>query len=85
MDIQTLAASLRRMSDTDDVKLARGHAHIAFDKLWKSGHMSRSQAYAWLAHELGMSRKRAHIENFDVAQCKYVIARVKHFMPNLYV
>jgi hypothetical protein len=84
MNLQHLAASLRQLQPEDDVKLARGMAHIAFDRLWKSGHMTRSQAYAWLAYRMGMSKEQAHIANFSVEQCRYVEKITKHFLPHLY-
>ena len=49
-------------------------AHDIFDELWKSGLMSRSQAYHWLANRMSMIKDKAHIKNFDTNQCKQVIS-----------
>lgn len=84
MNIQALAAGLRQLSKTTDIKILRGQTHDVFDRLWKSGHMSRSQAYAWLAYQMHMSNEAAHIANFDEQQCRYVIQAAKTFLPNLY-
>lgn len=40
---------------------ARRCAHTAFDRIWKAGYMSRSNAYAWLARTLGMKKSRCHM------------------------
>lgn len=48
-------------------------AHNCFDKLWKSGSMSRSSAYKMLANKLGIEAKDCHIGMFDVHMCKRVM------------
>lgn len=58
-----------------DAKMA---AHAAFDPLWKSNGATnrakgRKDAYAWLAAQMGIGRKRCHIGEFDVEQCRRVV------------
>jgi ssDNA-binding Zn-finger/Zn-ribbon topoisomerase 1 len=48
-------------------------AHAAFDPLWQAGEMKRSEAYAWLAKQLGIPAKRCHIGEFDVDTCNLVV------------
>lgn len=48
--------------------------HGAFDKLWKSGTMSRSEAYKMLAKKMGIDAKDCHIGMFTVEQCKQALA-----------
>ena len=61
----TLAdASLRRW---------RNSAHALFDPIWRSGSMSRGQAYTWLAEEMGLPRVQCFIGGFSEAQCKAVV------------
>jgi hypothetical protein len=84
MNLQNLAANLRQMQQPTDIKLARGMAHLTFDRLWKSGCMSRSKAYAWLANEMGLSRNDAHIAKFNYEQCQQVEKAARDFMPHLY-
>lgn len=48
-------------------------AHAAFDPAWKSGLLSRKEAYARLQTMLGMTASEAHIGKFDVADCKRVV------------
>jgi hypothetical protein len=52
-------------------------AHSAFDALWRSGLMTRSRAYEWLAWEMGVSMGNAHIAKFSISQCKELIQRAK--------
>lgn len=85
MDIKNLAACLNRLSETDDVKMARVMAHSTFDQLWKSGHMTRSQAYAWLAHNMCMTKENAHIANFNLEQCNQVKKLVAEYTFHNYV
>jgi hypothetical protein len=51
-------------------------AHAAFDPLWKSGDMTRTEAYAWLADALGVSVANMHIGMLDVDGCHAVIAAI---------
>jgi hypothetical protein len=52
---------------------ARCEAHSAFDPLWQSGDMSRSEAYKWLSQQLKLSRDECHIAMFDDATCRRVV------------
>lgn len=51
----------------------RVQAHRAFDGLWKRRGMTRPDAYRWLAKEMNLPMKTAHIGGFDMAQCKKVL------------
>ena len=51
-------------------------AHDEFDKLWKEGDMSRSEAYHWLTKKMKLGRQ-AHIAEMDVGQCRRVIGLCK--------
>lgn len=57
------------------LRMLRGKAHKAFDRLWRGGLrvMTRTEAYAWLTKELGIERKACHIGMFDSGQCKRVV------------
>lgn len=55
-----------------ELRMAKSEAHAAFDPLWRDGGMTRSAAYKWLAHKMGLPAGECHIGEFDVAQCKEV-------------
>lgn len=57
-----------------ELRKAKMAAHSAFDPLWKSGRMSRKDAYAMLSEKMGLKPKDTHIGMFDVDQCKQVVA-----------
>lgn len=52
----------------------RIQAHQAFDQLWKSGPLTKKQAYRWLQGALGLPETQAHIGCFSHYQCDRVIA-----------
>lgn len=56
----------------------RMNAHNAFDRLWKSGEMSRGSAYRWLQKVLDLPPAAAHIGEFDESECKRLIAAVRN-------
>lgn len=57
------------------LRQAKTAAHRAFDPIWKKGEMTRSEAYEWLAAEMGIVKvKNCHIGMFDDEQCAQVIA-----------
>jgi len=49
---------------------ARIQAHNKFDQLWKSGMLTRRNAYKKLARFLEIPREKTHIANFDLDQCQ---------------
>jgi len=51
----------------------RAKAHLFFDPVWKNSRWSRGRAYTWLAKELGITKHRCHIANFDAARCEKVV------------
>lgn len=59
-----------------ELRLEKQKAHAAFDPLWKSGQMTRRDAYAWLSKATGIDVDRCHIGMMDVADCKAVINAV---------
>jgi len=65
-----------RLSD-DPEKRARQLAHRDFDLLWKFGHMTRSEAYAWLAAAMEVRQCEAHMLHFNQEQCETVQRKVK--------
>lgn len=56
-----------------ELRIAKKTAHGVFDQIWKSGRMTRSAAYKWLAGELGIPCNEAHIGEFDVPMCNRVM------------
>ncbi len=67
------------------VKKARMRAHAYFDLLWKSGLMTRSQAYGRLKQLLNITNPNgAHIKQFNQSQCEKLINLLKQNYPDLY-
>ena len=56
-----------------EVKRLRIQTHALFDELWKSGEMTRNQAYSWLKDALNLTEDEAHIGKFDKDQCERLI------------
>lgn len=57
-----------------DLRRHRRNAHAAFDRIWRDGHMTRPEAYAWLAQRLGIERADCHIALFGEPTCRAVMA-----------
>ena len=62
---------------------ARGRAHAALDALWRSGFISRQQAYKWMQKRMNLSEDDAHIGLFNVEQCNRVVELVRMSLGNL--
>jgi hypothetical protein len=60
-----------------ELRFWKKQAHEKFDKLWKHGDMSRSDAYVWLSRALSIPSDKCHIGMFDVEQCKAVCDAIK--------
>jgi hypothetical protein len=48
-------------------------AHVAFDRLWKSGQMSRSKAYKELAKAMGLHKRDCHMKLMELPMLQKVI------------
>lgn len=51
------------------LRKARRKCHKIFDEKWKSGKMSRSDAYVWMQKVMGLPPKKAHIGAFTMTEC----------------
>lgn len=56
-----------------ELRQAKQAAHREFDPMWIGGNLKRSQAYGWLAEQLGIKKTSCHIGEFDVAMCARVV------------
>lgn len=59
----------------------RKRVHGRFDFLWKSGRMSRDEAYSWLSEQMGLPE--AHIGFFTLEQCQQAIQLVEQYQRSL--
>ena len=57
-----------------ELRREKQKVHALFDPLWKSRHMKRSDAYAYLAKKLGMAQQNCHVGMFDVETCRTAVA-----------
>lgn len=64
------------------LRRAKQQAHTAFDPIWRSGGMSRSQAYEWLAVELRITNEACHIGMFTVPRCERTIALCRKYLAS---
>jgi hypothetical protein len=56
-----------------ELRRMRMKAHAAFDVIWKTKRMKRKDAYAMLAHDLGIPFHSCHIAYFDEEQCRKTV------------
>jgi hypothetical protein len=73
--------ALGRLANAE-LRKAKSAAHRAFDDIWRNKHMSRSQAYSWLAASLGIEKKDCHIGMFDVDMCMHVVAVSESYLAD---
>ena len=66
---------------TKELQGWRNRAHETFDPIWKNGHMSRGQAYAWLKQKLAWDHA-PHMGSMTIEQCQRVIEIVKANYPD---
>lgn len=57
----------------ESLRRSRRSAHAAFDPLWRSGVMTRKQAYTWLAGALNVAIEDCHIGMFGASKCRRVV------------
>ena len=64
--------SLGRLANAR-LRHAKKIAHSYFDRIWKDGYMSRTNAYTWLSNQLGIPKEYTHIGMFKIETCNRVI------------
>ena len=62
-----------------DLRHKRIQAHRAFDRLWRSGLMSKREAYQWMQTEVGLHKDQAHIAQFGAYMCDRLIRACEQF------
>lgn len=60
-----------------ELRALRNEAHHYFDQLYKKGHMSKKDAYQWLASILAAPMGQAHIGLLGEYYCRLVIEESK--------
>lgn len=65
-----------------DLRNKRIQAHKAFDWMWKSGLMTKWQAYKWMQGKLDLSDEQAHIPMFSEYMCDRLIAECNKAYAN---
>jgi len=58
----------------------RREAHLALNRLWEHGYMSKKEAYRWLQVQLGLPESEAHIAHFSEYRCEQVIRLCDSFI-----
>lgn len=56
-----------------ELRELRKKCHKMFDELWKSGDMTRKEAYTWLYKIMKVPRNEVHIALFRDEQCKKLL------------
>lgn len=56
-----------------DLRNKRIQAHKAFDWMWKSGRMTKWEAYKWMQGKLALNDEQAHIAKFGEYMCDRLI------------
>ena len=60
------------------LRLKRRETHQVFDQYWQSSGLSRTKAYKWLAGQMNLPEKNAHIGGFEMEQCQRLISLCHH-------
>lgn len=57
----------------------RRDAHVALERLWEQGCMTKAEAYRWMQTQLGVPEQDAHIAKFSEYRCDQVIRMCEAF------
>ena len=63
-----------------ELRRKRRMAHIALNRLWESGMMSKKEAYRWMQVQMGLPETEAHIAKFSEMRCEQVIRLCDRFL-----
>lgn len=68
-----IRVKMKPAEDREKLNALRKEAHDAFDEIWKSGWVSRQQAYEWLGRRMKLPPEMTHISLMGAEQCEQVI------------
>ena len=63
---------------------ARGKAHSVFDKIWRDGLMSRTEAYAWLSEATGIAPELCHFGEMNLRDLELATLVSQEFLDTGY-
>lgn len=64
------------------LRTLRRTAHYYFNQLYKSGTMSKEDAYQWLAYLISASLSQAHIEYLGEYYCQQVVEKSRQLLED---
>ena len=67
----------------DGLRNLKDQAHFFFDQLWKLKYLTREEAYAWLAKQLGVEEPQAHMSKMSEDMCRQVIENAVMILNDL--
>ena len=63
-----------------ELRRKRYEAHLALERLWQRGYMSKADAYRWLQTQMGILEADAHIGKFTEYRCYETIRLCDGFL-----
>jgi len=63
----------------------RARTHKTFDKIWKKGYMTKSQAYSWAANKINIPILDFHISMLSFRQCDQVQHHAMDYLREMYI
>ncbi|MFG0647737.1 zinc-finger-containing protein [Leclercia adecarboxylata] len=73
------AIPLRTLADKR-TRDARKSCKLPFERIWRSGSMSRSEAYKWLADKMGIPTDECHFGWFSDEQCQVAMTHCNEWL-----
>ena len=64
------------------LRLKRIRAHRVFDQIWKTGILSKPEAYRWMADKFCLDKNHAHIGSFSDYLCDRLMAESSKVLQN---
>ena len=64
------------------LRLKRIETHKIFDKVWKTGIMTKANAYCWIQDKFSLTKEQAHIGMFSERMCDELVKEAKMLLKN---
>jgi hypothetical protein len=77
--VLTVGARDGDLEELEELRAYQKQGHEFFDKLWKSGMMTRTTAYVWLQTKMKLPSQLTHFRHFDKRQCQKAIQLVREY------
>lgn len=68
---------------TEQLRKFRKNCKEPLNVIWQQGHMTRTEAYAWLASQMKIPKEQCHFGMFEINECQLAYALCTNYLVEI--